>query len=78
MTSRISDGETGCSMYRALLDLRRRHEGVSLVNPAGTIPSVVENSASCWGMIQSTPPRKSSKVNIKEPVPQTDTGDQVE
>ena len=40
MTSRISDGETGCSMYRALLDLRRLREDVSLVNPAGTLQAL--------------------------------------
>ncbi len=62
-------------MYRTLLDLCRACEGVCLVNPADTTPEACSGTQSTErGTIQSALPRKTSKVNYRRSVPQTDSG----
>ena len=60
---------TKCSMSSALLDLRSDYEGDCQVNPAVIAQVVWKPGGSPKGIRQSTLPRKTSKLNLKETVP---------
>ena len=82
MTFMKCDGRTECSILSTLLDCGRQHKRAVLVNPDCFLrwrPQALSRfGGSPLESLQSTLPRKFSKLNTYGTVPKTDTGGHVE
>ena len=82
MTGYKSDGGTEDSMLSVLLDLRFCRQNGLQVNPQSLLNGKFKRQenleASAKEIWQSVFPRKASKLILYLPVPQSDTGSQVE